>query len=280
MKKIIDFKIVLFVIGGSLLAVNVFGLFSPLKNPDIYHEPKTGFENDTKLSPKETFLLLEKLDRNDKAAFVSEANAIFNKSIAHYWEDDGIEKYNMAVPFHENWILASLRSILPSVYERYEYCGYKKTIERGVGICSQHAIALVDFLNRNDIKARVIGLDGHVVATAEIENDKWWVIDPDFGVVIPHDIKTIETDHEIIKNHYEGKLYRNSDITIERIIGIYGPEGNIVYPEAKIGHVGYIDCNWKKVVIERSSYILKWLLPISLLLLLIYTAVQERHERE
>lgn len=82
MKKLI-IKI-LFFSGAALLGMNISGFFIPLKHPEIYHEKKTGFENDTTLTPEETFDLLRSLDGNDKKHFATAANSIFNRSIAHY----------------------------------------------------------------------------------------------------------------------------------------------------------------------------------------------------
>jgi len=270
-------KTTAFFIGAILICINIAGFFIPLKNPDIYQENKTGFRDDTTLSSKEAFALLESLDKADKKEYVTRVNDIFNRSIAHYWEDEGIKKYNISIPFHENWILASLQYVLPSIYKHYEFCNYKKALERGVGLCSQHAVALVDFLSQNNIEARTIGLDGHVVATAEVKNNEWWVLDADYGVVIPYNITRLQMSPDIIKQYYSGKGMQINTTVIENIAEIYGSEGNIIYPKADIGHVGYIDCNWKKVIIEHVSYILKWLIPILLIIPFLYLIFRKFH---
>lgn len=265
-----------FIVGLILIGMNIYGFFIPLKNPAIYQETNTGFDNDTTLTPSETYSLLESIDKADSRKMATSANDIFNRSIAHYWEDEGLYKYNMTIPPYENWILASLQFILPSVYKRYEYCDYKKAVERGIGLCSQHAIAIVDFLNENNIEAHMLGLDGHVVALGNVDNS-WWVLDPDFGVVIPHSIQEIENDPEIVRSYYSGKPYKNGSLTLDDIVNIYGKEGNIIYPLqfSGIGNVGYIDCGWKKVLIRKFSYILKWVIPFLLITPLLYRYAQK-----
>jgi len=160
MKKLTAFFFFIFLIGIIILGINFSGFFIPLKNPAIYTESKNGFVNDTTISPQETFKSLNSLEQIDRQNYISFANDIFSKSIAHYWEDEGNNKYNITIPFYENWILASLRYIIPDIYTKYEYCDYKKAIERGVGFCSQHAIALVDFLKKTALKRMLWDLVG------------------------------------------------------------------------------------------------------------------------
>lgn len=243
-------------IGSVLLVVDIIGLFIPLRNPDIYTEKSVAFQNDITLTNIEAKILLNKeLPRKE---YIIEATNTVNKTIAHYWEDAGIDKYNLRIPFYKNYILYTLSYIYPSIYKKYEFCNYEKAIERGVGLCSQQAIALVNILNRHNIEAKVVGLDGHVVATAlaDTEKNEWWTLDPDFGVIIKKDIETIEDNPKIIEQYYSEK---NSPEMVQKIESIYGKDGNVVYPT---GVVNYIDCNWKKIMVRQASYILKWVIPI------------------
>lgn len=256
----------LYLLGIFLLGLNVLGILIPLKNTEIYFEDETIFERDTALTPEETFFQLDSLDRNNTKEYVSSANEILSKSIAHYWSDDGLKKYNITIPFRENWILSSLQYIYPSIYKRYEYCGYKKSIERGVGICSQHAITLVDYLRNNGIDSNVVGLNGHVIAIADV-GDGWWTFDPDYGIAIPYDIQAIEDNPEIVKKYYEGKLSKNKYFSEDVISKMFEKEDNIIYPSSTLlgTTYGYIDCNWKNVVVERTSYVLIWIIPLLLI---------------
>ncbi|NMC87865.1 MAG: hypothetical protein GYA69_05495 [Candidatus Moranbacteria bacterium] len=275
-------ELFLFCIGMILILINIFGLFIPLKNPDIYREKKTGFENDTTISYKQALKMLQNTKNTDTKKYVVEINDIFNRAIAHYWENEGIKKYNLTIPIYENYILFLLHYIHPSSYEKYEYCDYSKTIERGVGLCSQHAIALVDFLMSNGIEAHTVGLDGHVVATADV-NGEWWILDPDYGVVIPHNIEAIQRDPAIVKEYYFKKTQKNGEDAVNNIANIYERKGNVIYPSNMLGNMtyGYADCYLKKVLIEGISYILKWLIPLSLTFPLIYSSIlRRRYENE
>jgi len=263
-------------IGITLLAINIAGFFIPLKNPAIYQEQKTGFVNDTTLTYEEALKLLDTTPSQDTKEYVQNVNKIINQSIAHYWEDEGISKYRLTIPPYENYVLFSLRFIFPSIYEKYEYCSYDKALKRGVGLCSQHAIVITDFLNKKGLETRIVGLDGHVVATVKVDKDEWWILDPDFGVVIPYNLQKIESSPELVKSYYAKVAYKNKPIYPETLENIYEARGNIIYP---VGVSGYTDCNWKKVIIERSSYILKWLIPILLTTPLVYSMIRKRHAR-
>jgi hypothetical protein len=256
----------LFLLGIFLLILNGYGFLVPLKNPSIYTEPKTGFENDAVLTPAETFRQLSELEALSKKETVEKATSILSRSMAHYWESTPDYQYGITVPFYHNWILASLQFIYPSVYKQYEYCNYKDAIKRGIGLCSQHAITLTDFLNRHNINSFVVGLDGHVVSTAEIAPDVWWVLDPDFGLVIPHSLDTIEHSPQLVAPYYENiSSIKRSYGDPKDFPAIYAESGNIIYLGASIGNVSYIDCNWKKVLIEKTARFLIWLIPLFLM---------------
>lgn len=258
------YEFALFLVGLFLLTVNVVNFFIPLKNPKVYNK-KLDFPFNTTISYKEALAQLEKLDKNDKKEYVTKANEIFNREIAHYWKDKGIKKYNLRVPFYENYFLFSLSFIFPDEFQKYQFCNYQKALERGVGLCSQLAIAITDFLNKKGIETLMVGLDGHVVATTKVGENEWWIIDPDFDVVIPYDLKFLEKNSDIVKEYYRDRL-ASDGVSEAEIADLYGESGNVIYSSAKIGNVGYINCNWKKVLIEKVSYVLIWVIPLGLML--------------
>ncbi|MBA1330248.1 hypothetical protein QQ73_03385, partial [Candidatus Endoriftia persephone str. Guaymas] len=40
------------------------------------------------------------------------------------------------------------------------------------------------------------------MATAKTTNGDWWILDPDYGVVIPHDLRTLEQQPELVSEYY------------------------------------------------------------------------------
>jgi len=47
-------------------------------------------------------------------------------------------------------------------------------------------------------------LDGHAVAEAQVgwEKDTWWILDPDFGVVLENNMNFVEDHPEIVIEKY------------------------------------------------------------------------------
>jgi len=88
-----------------------------------------------------------------------------------------------------------------------------------------------------------------VEARVDKETDDWWVLDPDYGVVIEHDLETIARNPIMITNAYKGKGYH--DQVIDDLVSIYGPSGNEIIDEK-------LRCDQ-----EEHIYLLKWLLPIT-----------------
>jgi len=257
-KKIISFS--LYTIAIILIVINTIGIFMSLRNLEIYTENNTFFKNDITLTQEQLLEILDEKE-NSKQDFALKANDAINKGIAHYWLDEGIDKYNLRIPIFENYILFLSSYAYPVSFEKYQFIDYQKAIERGVGLCSQHSIILSEILEKNDIDSKIVGLSGHVVVMANIDKKKdlWWILDPDYGVTIKHNISQIEEKPEIITAYYSEKGY--NDVEIEKLVNIYGSEGNII-------HDGVLEYNNKnKYYFEKLSYVAIWVLPLILIFL-------------
>ena len=260
-----------FLIGIVLLSLNIIGLFVPSKNKAIYTEPKTYFKNDTTLTPTQSLELLKNYQNINTINDITKINDIFNRGIAHHWLDEDLTKYDLTIPIYKNWILYIGSLIKPSVYKRYEFYNYRRILKRGIGSCSQQTIALVNFLSKHNITSDIIALNGHVVTQVHLPNKKKIIADPDFGVIIPMGISEIENNPEIIKKYYTKNSRLHTDpILMKKLITIY-KNGNRIYPNI---HSYYSGTNPKKIIIEKYSYILIWLIP---LLLLIFSYFKQRN---
>lgn len=246
--------ILLLFIGIFLFSINIIGLFIPLRNMDIY-KLKIGKKGKITLTEKELYNVINNRDLNNEKYIIVLNESIY-KGIAHYWRDEGIYKYNLRIPIYENYLLFFASYIYPKTYKKYEFANYKKAIERGVGYCSQYSIIISEILKEKGIESKIIGLNGHVVATAKVDknNNKWWVVDPDYCVVIKHSIEEIENNPEIIRNFYLKKGY--NDETIDILIEIYRKEGNSIFESVK-DYTGD-----KKYNNEYASYKLIWIIPL------------------
>lgn len=90
-----------------------------------------------------------------------------------------------------------------------------------------------------------------------------WILDPDFNVVMPLSLSEIEMSPSIVKPYYAGKLGKNRNATVDLISSLYESAGNVIYP---LGVSGYTDCSVKKILVERASYVLVWIIPFLLML--------------
>ena len=249
---------VLFFIGLILFGVNIAGFFIPLRNPEIYQQ-ETGFHEDITLTEDELYEVIDQKGETS-AEYVTRLNQALNKGISHFWLDEGIDKYNLRIPIHENWWLFFASFINPEKYEKWEYINYKKAIERGVGLCSQHAIIMAQILQENGLNSNIVELTGHAVVRVQIdqENDTWWIADPDYGVLIEYDLGEVEKDPEIIKTDYLEKGY--APVVVDNLAKIYGKEGNFILP-SDVREV-YLD----RYRTESRAYIFIWVIPAILIL--------------
>lgn len=247
-------SLLLFTVGLILLAINCFGLFKSMRNPDLYTEKNTGRINDVTIKLKDTKKeIVRKSGETDKA-FAIRINDVVSKSMSHYWKNEGLQKYHLRVPVWENWVLW-----LTSCFKedkRYEFINYKKDLERGVGLCSTHSIVVKGILLKNGIEAQLWDIAGHVVVRAKVSENEWYILDPDYGLVVPHDIPEIEANPEIVRPTYAemAKLYKPDypdPYTTDHVVEIYGKEGNHIYTYDPAS--------------EDLSYVLKWLIPFFLI---------------
>jgi hypothetical protein len=239
-----------FLTGLILFAINLYGFFIPLKNEEIKKQLKN----------RDIESLLREVEYIFSSPMSMEAKVIKINNFVH----DNII-YNekspyLKVSFYENYILYLMAIIFPSRFKYYEFSDYKKALERGTGSCSQFAIVISEILRGNKINSKIIRLKGHVVAYAEINNHKWWVLDPTYGVIIKHPIENIEQNLDLAVVSYKNKGYNEETEGWEYIISNYDKRGNIVFAEGVIGFHGLY------YYFEKISYILKWIIPFLLTL--------------
>jgi len=263
----------LFYLGFCLFIINIIGLFISLRNESIYQEKNTYFANDIILTEKEFYHRINKVVI-DKKEYITNLNEAVNQGVAHYWRNAGINKYNLRIPFYENYLLFIASYLNPEEYLKYEFVDYRRAIERGIGLCSQQAIIVSEILLEKNIPSFIVGLSGHVVLRAQVDKglDEWWVLDPDYGVVIPYDIDIIENNTKIIRPFYAQAGYKQKKII--KLENIYEKEGNAVMSEQ--GAKGYQIKRWSN---EPIFYFLKWIIPCILMTMPIFLFLIRKRNR-
>jgi hypothetical protein len=245
---------ILFWSGLTLLALNVYGLLRSMRNPEIYNEEKTlrNRIGDNTIEYPGINALLNRRPGEPSRDFAVRINKVVNDGFAHYWKDAGVEKYSLRVPVWENYLLYAASYVNPETYRKYEFSDYRKNLERGMGLCSSHSIVVKGVLNEHGIDARLWDIAGHVVVRAAFDDGGAIILDPDFGIVVPHDTAAIEANPELVRPFYSdmAKLYypdAKDPYTTDHVVEIYGSEGNHTYT---------VD-NW----FEHFSYYAIWILP-------------------
>lgn len=245
--------------GILLLCINIYGLFKTMRNPAIYNEEITlkNRINDVTISYLEINELLKRKDNEPNIDFGVRINKVVNDGFAHYWKAEGIKKYHLRVPVWENYLLFAASYINPEKYERYEFSNYKKNLERGVGLCSTHSIIVKGVLLDNGIKAELLDVGGHhVVVRAELNDTATYILDPDYGIVVPFDTSAITANPELVRVPYShmADLYypdAKDPYTTDYLVKIFGDRL----------HVYSVD-NW----FEYFSYWAIWIIPFLLIL--------------
>lgn len=248
-------KVVAFTLGIILLAINAVGLFKTMRNEDLYNETNTGRLNDITIRLEEARKELKRKTGESDKDFSIRVNDVVNKSMMHYWKDAGAKKYNLRVPVWENYVLFLANSFKKE--KKYEFQNYRKDLERGAGLCSAHSIVVKGVLLDNGIEAHLWDIAGHVVVRARVSENEWYILDPDFGIVVPFDIQEIESDPEIVRPAYANmaELYKpdyNDPYTTDHVVEIYGRDGNHIYAD--------------NPAFEKTTYIAVWCIPLILIL--------------
>lgn len=181
--------------------------------------------------------------------FVNNVTRIINEYMVHYKK----EPYNRC-PFFENYILYLLSFSPIAHFKNYEFYSIKTILKIGHGWCSQVSILLYQILIKNDISCRIIGFKGHVLVEVS-SNNQIFLADPDYGVILPSSAGDLKSNLSLVENIY-GKL-PISKCRIDRLKKIYCSQYSVV-PPAVIN---------RNLVIEKIAYILKWHIPLLLVLL-------------
>lgn len=253
------FRKILFIIGVILLLINIYGLFKSMRNPALYNEEKIirNRVNDVTIKYPDIKDQLKRKPGENNRDFALRINKVVNAGMAHYWKDEGLSKYNLRVPFWENYLLYIASFIKPKEYRKYEFSNYQKNLERGVGLCSAHSIVVNGVLKGEGIKAELLTVGGrHVVTRAEIDDSTTYLLDPDYGIVVPYDTAAISKNSELVRKPYQdmAALYytdAKDPYTTDFMVKIFGDEK----------HVYEVDNGF-----EYFSYWAIWIIPILLML--------------
>ncbi len=245
--------------GILFLGINISGLFMTMRNPAIFSEENNlrNRINDISIGYPEIKGLLKRKPGESNVDFAVRINKTVNDGFIHYWKDAGINKYHLRVPVWENYLLFAASYIDPAGYRKYEFSNYKKNLERGAGLCSTHSIVVKGVLKDNGIKAELLDVGGrHVVVRAELNDTATYLLDPDYGIVVPHDTAAVTADPELARESYKNmaSLYYPDAVdpyTTDFMVKIFGDKKHVYSADNRF---------------ENFSYAAIWILPLLLIM--------------
>ncbi len=244
--------------GACLLLLNFAGVgYLSLRAPGV--DDYVDFAGTPTLTYAEAKERLRSTAVHPTVDSLSAVTRVFHEAMVHIDPTDreivGLKELRMTIPIWENYVLYALSYLKPDTYRDYEFCSYRRALERGVGRCGQQSLALVDFLSAKGIKTGFVYLGGHTLVTAQVDSGRWVMLDPDYGAAIPFDLAQAEAQPETVIPYYW-----NNQVVSRNLFRSFAPAKNKI-------RYGGPDVRWGRVcVIEKIAYILKWLLPLLLLL--------------
>ncbi|MCB9928002.1 MAG: hypothetical protein H6844_01090 [Alphaproteobacteria bacterium] len=259
---------VLATVGISLLAVNLIGSLRPHRSALLagYREP--GWHHP--LLPRAE--AIQRLSDLSPSApdFVASAHTLFTHAFAHPIPDSlktirpdrkkprltpkERRAFGLTVSAWENWVLWLLGFLKQPGYYGHVVCNWRRAVGRGIGDCEQQAIAVTGFFAERGFRTGFLTGWNHVIPMVQDPDSRWWLADPDFGVLAQATPESLLQEPERIRAIYRGIRNRGDDTPF----GAEAPKP----PHFALGGPASrypIACP-----IERLSYVLKWAIPLAL----------------
>tara|TARA_B100000780_G_C21108595_1_gene447828 strand:+ start:1209 stop:2045 length:837 start_codon:yes stop_codon:yes gene_type:complete len=244
-------------VGVLLLCVNIYGEFQSL-TPNGVLAVDLRFPQDKTLTFEESLDAIVRENGESEEAYVRRLNGVVAKSLAHiHWNEyEDIDTYYQRVPVWENFILyfMSIVTDMPE-YKKYHFGNYKRSLERGIGICGDASMVMNQILEKEGIESQIVSFPGHVILEARLSNGDKILSDADFGVIMPFSVEELNKAPNLAMDYYKSVGF--SDREIGGLVRSYALDS-----EKWNGVKHFIT---KKYYFEYLAYFLKWALPVALL---------------
>jgi hypothetical protein len=266
MKFLVRWKLLLCILGSSLTAVNVYGLFQDIR-PAHFSPEDLRFEGDIAVAYEKTLSVLARNVDESEKDYTSRLSHVISEGISHiHWVSFDNTKFNQLIPIWENYFLYFMGKVssIPE-FERYHFADYKRSLKRGIGICGDASMIMSQLLEIEGIQHDIINFPSHIVVGVNFSDGTEFVQDPDFGITIPHSPGDIQNNVNIINDFYANAGYTESDLA--KLHKIYN---NKYKRWDDVEH--FIT---KKYYFEYLTYALKWPLPIFMMLLALFLFIRK-----
>jgi hypothetical protein len=261
------------VAGLVLLGANLYGLTQPLRSPRLELMPGNHDPIDMTLAYDQALSLLQHRDGVAPDSYLRQATLAVAGSVLHNWNEELFDELRVHIPLWENWILHLLGLVEPQL-RNYVFWDHRRALERGVGLCGHVASVLVGFLGEQGFDAMTLSLTGHMVVTVEIGEGRWFILDPDYGVVIPASIEDVVRNPQILRDAYSERIAQTllppeeQLAVVDRIVGYYlDTDSNMIDSTGRLGYYsGWAESAEWYGQREALAYQLKWPIPIALVI--------------
>lgn len=263
--------------GVALLALNLFGVVAPpaslvghpdtvplFDRADFYPEGRSG-------RPDVVYAFDDATARLGRAAELSVPERIalvadvVNGTLAHDWDESLPFAPRFRVPWRKNWVLAAAAYLSARYFGAWQYYRPRDALRRGVGLCSQHTITLCGLLAEHGVDAFAVRLatrneSRHIVAevVVDADADERWVVDADYGVIIPRPLAAVTADPSLAEEAYIAAGYRPE--VAAGVASIFAAGHHVT--AASPGAAGYSPV---VAAVEVVAGFLKWAVPLGLI---------------
>lgn len=264
-KRLLPYLVLILAI--ILLSFNLVGLFKEIR-PSNITSGDLRFSNERQITFDEAMKQLVRVEGETDEDFARRLAGVVSDSLAHiHWnEEPDNRRFNQLVPIWENYFIhfMGLVSGIPE-YEKYHFADYRRSLERGIGICGDASMIMSQVLEKEGIPNELVSFPGHVIVAATI-NGKETVFDPDFGVSLPYSVGDINNSPKLIEEYYLNQGYSRRDANaLMRSFSRDFRRWN--------GVEHFIT---KKYYFEKAAYFLKWPFPIALMVFSVYLLHRSR----
>ena len=261
---------ILFVSGLTLAALNIYGEFNTMRTP-VFFDDEVRFINDQPTEFEQTILQLDRLEGESDLQFSNRVTKVIAAGLAHiHWERYDAEKFNQLIPIWENYFLYFMGkySGIPE-YEKYHFSDYKRSLERGIGICGDASMILSQVLSNNHIKNNIITFPSHVIVSAQFAQNKEQLFDADFGVSLPFSPDELKQSPFLVNDYYLDAGYFDNDVKAF----------NRIYDNDYKRWNGVQHFITNKYYFEKAAYFLKWPIPIFFIVISLFYFIKRKQSK-
>ncbi|WP_233267310.1 hypothetical protein [Paraglaciecola sp. L3A3] len=242
----------LLVLGIFLTLVNLYGLTQNIR-VDNFDNEYLRFPNDQPLPFEKSVTEVIKKANETDLEYAKRVTQVISQGVSHVsWLKFPADQFNQLIPIWENYFLYFMGKFsgIPE-FERYHFANYERSLKRGIGICGDASMILSQLLDKQNIRNQILTFPGHVVVVAHFKNDDEYILDADFGVVIPYSVD------EMVKNVDDtAKLYLDAGYKSWDFVFFQN-----AYRQEFASWNGVKHFITKKYYFEKIVYWLKWPLP-------------------